>query len=101
MRHDRHGKGVSMYLGNVSQSDAIVRSMTAAQWTAGNYLLRKGELGIESDTGKQKAGEGKPWSSTSYFTPGGVTTQINIADDGGTLHVLTFTNGILTAYDLV
>jgi len=82
-------------------NDPIIRVYTAAQWTAANYVLLDGELGIESDTGKQKAGEGKPWSSTSYFTPSGVTTQISIADEGGTVHVFTFTNGILTAYDLV
>lgn len=89
-----------MYLSNVSQADAIVRSMTAAQWTARNYVLRTGELGIETDTGKQKAGEGKPWLSTSYFTPTGFTGQVTILDAAGE-HVFTFANGLLTGHEIV
>ena len=56
------------YLGNVRASDSIIRSMTAAQWTAGNYEMLSGELGIESDTGKQKAGNGNRWNNTDYLS---------------------------------
>lgn len=74
--------------------------MTAAQWTAGNYLLRSGELGIESDTGKQKAGDGRKWNVTPYFTPTGYTGTFSIEDLSTTIHSLTFTNGVLTSYSV-
>jgi hypothetical protein len=87
-----------MYLANVSQADALIRQMTASQWTARNYVLRSGELGIESDTGKQKVGDGRKWADTPYFTPTGHTGLVSIEDANNAVHLLTFTNGILTAY---
>jgi hypothetical protein len=46
---------------------------TAANWTTKNPTLLVGELGIESDTGKIKCGNGvAKWSSLSYI---GVTTE--------------------------
>jgi len=46
---------------------------TAANWTAKNPTLLVGELGIESDTGKIKCGNGATaWSSLAYI---GVTTE--------------------------
>jgi hypothetical protein len=44
----------------------LVRSYTAAEWTAANYHLLSGELGIETDSGKQKVGIGLQWSQTPY-----------------------------------
>ncbi len=42
---------------------------TAAQWTARNPVLVLGEIGIETDTGKFKIGDGtSTWSSLSYQT---------------------------------
>lgn len=46
---------------------------TAANWTAKNTVLLLGEIGIESDTGKIKVGNGVlGWNSLSYI---GVTTE--------------------------
>jgi hypothetical protein len=44
----------------------LIRSKTAAQWTADNPYLHRGDLGVESDTGKEKYGTGDRWNSTSY-----------------------------------
>ena len=43
---------------------------TASEWTAGNYTLLNNELGVESDTQKQKLGDGTTtWTSLGYNTP--------------------------------
>ena len=48
-----------------------IRRDTAANWTSANSVLAQGELGIQTDTGKLKAGDGSPaWSSHSYYTLG-------------------------------
>lgn len=44
----------------------LIRSKTAAQWTGENPYLHRGDLGVESDTGKEKLGVGDRWASTSY-----------------------------------
>ncbi len=85
------------YLGNVGASDSVIRSMTAAQWTAGNYVLSVGQLGIESDTGKQKAGIGAKWADTSYLSSG-VTDNIVFSDLGAVEHNVTIVNGIITSW---
>lgn len=91
-----------MYLANVSQADATIRQMTAAQWTARNYFLRSGELGIESDTGKQKAGDGRKWADTPYFTPTGATISFVVFDpDVNENRTLVFENGILISAETV
>ena len=36
----------------------LIRTKTAADWTAGDYYLSVGELGVESDTGNLKIGVG-------------------------------------------
>lgn len=44
-----------------------VRRGTAAQWTAANPVLRRNEIGIESDTGTTKTGNGVDvWSALPY-----------------------------------
>ncbi len=47
-----------------------LRRGTAAQWTAANPILAAGEPGFETDTGKEKRGNGtSQWSELSYFLP--------------------------------
>lgn len=46
-----------------------MRRDTAANWTEVNPLLMEGEIGIETDTGKIKVGNGTDnWSSLPYVT---------------------------------
>lgn len=51
---------------------------TAANWTSVNPVLLAGELGIESDTHRIKAGDGSTaWTSLPYLrTPSDVTVSI-------------------------
>lgn len=45
-----------------------LRRDTASNWTSANTVLAEGELGIETDTLKIKAGDGSTaWSSLSYL----------------------------------
>ena len=44
----------------------VVRSYTAAQWAAADYHLLSGEVGLETDTGREKVGTGLKWSQTPY-----------------------------------
>jgi hypothetical protein len=59
------------------------RTGTAAEWTAANPVLEKGELGFESDTNRIKLGDNsKTWSQLSYV--GGTTltpTQQRVASE--------------------
>jgi hypothetical protein len=60
------------------------RRKTAANWTSTNEVLLDGEIGVESDTGKWKTGNGTTaWNSIAYqpFTAG-ITAQINTAVAG-------------------
>ena len=46
-----------------------IRSGTAASWTSTNPVLAAGEPGLESDTGKEKRGDGATaWVSLPYIT---------------------------------
>lgn len=48
-----------------------IRRDTAANWTSANPILANGELGLETDTGKLKVGDGTTqWASLSYYTLG-------------------------------
>ena len=47
----------------------LIRSKTAAQWSTEDPYLSRGDLGVESDTGKEKVGVGAKWSATSYQPP--------------------------------
>lgn len=48
-----------------------LRRGTAAEWTAANPTLLPGEVGVETDTGKLKIGDGSTqWNSLAY-SPGG------------------------------
>jgi hypothetical protein len=44
----------------------LIRAMTAAQWAAGDYMMPKSQLGIETDTGRIKVGAGRKWNATDY-----------------------------------
>lgn len=47
------------------------RRGTAAEWTTVNPVLADGEMGLESDTGKFKFGNGvQTWSARPYATTG-------------------------------
>ena len=51
------------------------RRDTAANWTSSNPTLAAGELGLETDTGKMKIGNGSTaWTSLSYAATGTVTS---------------------------
>jgi len=78
--------------------DKLIRTKTAAQWTAGNFHLAQGELGIESDTGRKKVGVGKLWNSTDYALIGtGIDNIVALTQaeydaltpDATTLYVIT------------
>jgi hypothetical protein len=53
------------------------RGGTAAQWTAANPVLALRELGVETDTGADKLGDGvTAWNSLAYrFRPGAFVTS--------------------------
>jgi len=63
-----------------------LRNGTASAWTTANPTLASGEVGVETDTFKIKAGNGSlAWNSLSYIggTPAGSSTQIQF-NSGGT-----------------
>lgn len=50
----------------------INRNDVAANWTAVNPILLKGEIAVESDTGKVKVGDGATaWNSLAYLSSSG------------------------------
>lgn len=59
---------------------------TSAEWTYANPILKDGEIGIETDTGKAKAGNGfSDWASLSYLAggPSGPTGQTGSTGSAG------------------
>jgi hypothetical protein len=81
-----------------------LRNGTAAQWTAANPTLAAGEVGIESDTKKQKFGDGTTaWNSLAYANgPTSGTSILYGNGTGGFSNVtvgtgLSFTTGTLSA----
>jgi hypothetical protein len=53
------------------------RRDTSANWSAANPILLAGEMGIESDTGKIKFGDGvTAWNSLNYFSGGSGTAVV-------------------------
>ena len=60
-------------------SDLTLKNKTASEWTAANPTLKKGEIGIESNTGKFKFGNGSTnWTSLPYatYTVSEITTAL-------------------------
>jgi hypothetical protein len=47
---------------------ADIFAKTASEWTAENPYLARNDLGIETDTGKQKIGVGSKWADTPYVS---------------------------------
>ena len=62
------------------------RRGTASQWTSVNPVLAEGEIGYETDTGKQKIGNGSlNWNSLAYIqTVGPTGPQGNLGNTGPT-----------------
>jgi hypothetical protein len=56
----------------VQKVRVLLRTRTAAEWTALNEVLRNKELGIESDTGRDKLGNGvTTWNALAYRVASG------------------------------
>lgn len=54
------------------QARLVARNDTAEHWTAQNPVLLQGEMGVETDTGKFKFGDGSaPWNDLSYVLESG------------------------------
>lgn len=67
-----------------------IRNGTAAQWTSANPVLLLGERGIETDTGKEKSGDGvTAWNSLSYIGGSGAATQVKQAVTNSTGAIIT------------
>ena len=74
-----------------------LRNGTAAQWTAANPTLAAGEVGIESDTKKQKFGDGTTaWNSLAYAGGGTVTSVAGT----GTVNGITLTGTVTSTGNL-
>jgi len=71
------------------------RRDTAANWTAQNPVLLAGELGLESDTGYWKVGNGSTaWNSLAYITGLGAEIPVSRLADGTARQLLqTAANG--------
>jgi len=69
-----------------------LRRDTAANWTAANPVLLNGEVGLETDTRKLKAGDGTTaWSTLSYY-PASTATMVRgqcSKMDSGTINITT------------
>lgn len=69
-----------------------LRRGTAAEWTAANPILALGEPGVETDTGKQKFGDGvTAWNSRPYASKGDKGDQgaPGVADDASVAQQVT------------
>lgn len=73
----------------------IVRSYAAAQWSAADYHLLSGEVGLETDTGREKLGTGLKWSQTPY-TSKVVSATAGITGATAVSNIVTVNQ---TAYD--
>lgn len=78
-----------------------LRHDTAANWTSVNPVLLEGEVGIETDTKKQKIGDGStPWNNLAYdlgstalqVSGGTMTGGIIVEDTGATAIVQKYPN---------
>lgn len=79
-----------------------LRRGTAADWTTADPVLAAGEVGVETDTGQLKIGDGATaWTALGYFTSGGgsganltwTAASSTVASDTGTDAVLTEVDG--------
>ena len=68
-----------------------LRRGTAAAWTAANPILAEGEPGFETDTKKEKIGDGvTPWNTLPYKTTGGGS-----GSDGDSAYQVAVNNGFV------
>jgi len=59
------------------------RRDTAANWTSANPVLALGEPAVETDTGKQKIGDGTTaWSALTYLPTSGTAAALAIVFGG-------------------
>ena len=75
-----------------------IRRDTASDWTSANPTLAQGELALETDTLKLKAGDGTTaWTSLAYYTLGSVGF---LASTGGALTGALTTNSTIDGRDV-
>jgi hypothetical protein len=81
-----------------------LRNGTAAEWTAANPTLLRGEVGVETDTRRYKIGDGTTaWVGLSYYTDGvAIRGQCSKMTDG-TIDITTqgayITTGLTATLD--
>ena len=67
-----------------------LRRDIAANWTSGNPVLKSGEIGYETDTGKLKIGDNSTyWESLAYFA----SSAVNDLPDLGDVTITSASNG--------
>ena len=67
-----------------------LRRDIAANWTSGNPVLKSGEIGYETDTGKLKIGDNLTfWNSLDYFA----SSAVNDLPDLGDVTITSASNG--------
>lgn len=73
------------------------RRDTAANWTAANPVLADGEIGLESDTGALKIGDGSTaWNALDTFSPGAsVLAQTVYTENGQIAFTAQFNTAII------
>lgn len=63
-----------------------LRGDSAANWASTNPVLHQREIGVETDTGKAKMGDGATaWNSLAYWQPSGADTDAFLPLAGGTM----------------
>ncbi len=68
------------------QTRIKLRRATAAVWGNVNPVLALGEPGLETDTGKEKRGDGvTAWNALAYHNPGGAIPQSQVVGLEATL----------------
>ena len=75
-----------------------LRRDTSVNWTSGNPVLKSGEIGYETDTGKLKIGDNATyWTSLDYsFTAASLLSEVNLVDnlvDLGDVAISSASNG--------
>jgi hypothetical protein len=79
------------------KADIVMR--TAAQWTSIDPYLNKNDLGVESDTGKQKVGVGLKWSATPHLPmSSGLSDVVSFTDGNDNQHTVTIVNGSIVSW---
>lgn len=79
----------------------IQRYNTATAWSDNNPILLLGEMGIESNTGKVKLGDGETrWNSLDYFVTGAPYTSY-FGGDGVILDANTNVLSVTLLYDVI